>query len=137
MMPSWSSEICNSAAEHSMPRLSTPPMVPIRIGVLFGGDHPRDGERRQRFRLVVDVLDLKPDHGELVGEFLNGLVGVEMFLQPGEREFHDDRFPAGTSCSLSRLRGRVRVGVLASIVGVLMPMLTNSPPPPASGRRAA
>src|SRR6476661_4666496 len=28
MMPSWSSEICSSAAEHSMPRLSTPLMVP-------------------------------------------------------------------------------------------------------------
>ena len=28
MMPSWSSEICSSAAEHSMPRLSTPRMVP-------------------------------------------------------------------------------------------------------------
>ena len=29
MMPSWSSEICSSAAEHSMPRLSTPRMVPM------------------------------------------------------------------------------------------------------------
>src|SRR3954471_6074424 len=29
MMPSWSSESCSSAAEHSMPRLSTPRMVPI------------------------------------------------------------------------------------------------------------
>src|SRR5260221_591255 len=29
MMPSWSSEICSSASEHSMPRLSTPRMVPM------------------------------------------------------------------------------------------------------------
>src|ERR1035437_9240974 len=29
MMPSWSSESCSSASEHSMPRLSTPRMVPM------------------------------------------------------------------------------------------------------------
>ena len=63
---------------------------PVRIGMLLGGNHPRDGERRQRLGLVVDMLDLKPDHGELVGELFQRLVGVEMFLQPGEREFHDD-----------------------------------------------
>src|SRR5664280_2154580 len=56
--------------------------------MLLGGNHPRDGERRQRLRLVVDVLDLQPDHGELVGELFDGLVGVEMFLQPGQGEFH-------------------------------------------------
>ena len=61
---------------------------PIRVGVLLGGDHARDGERRQRLRLVLDVLDLKPDHGELVGELFQRLVGFEMFLQPGEGEFH-------------------------------------------------
>ena len=42
----------------------------------------------KRLRLVLDVLDLEPDHGELVGELFQRLVGVEMFLQPGEREFH-------------------------------------------------
>src|SRR5258705_2630743 len=56
--------------------------------MLLGRDHPRDRERRQRLRLVLDMLDLKPDHGELVGELFQRLVGVEMFLQPGEREFH-------------------------------------------------
>ena len=40
----------------------------------------------KRLRLVLDVLDLEPDHGELVGELFQRLVGVEMFLQPGERE---------------------------------------------------
>ena len=34
MMPSWSSEIISSAAEHSMPRLSTPRMVPT-VSVMF------------------------------------------------------------------------------------------------------
>src|SRR5438105_4958935 len=79
--------------------------------MLLGRDHPRDRERRQRLRLVLDVLDLEPDHGELAGELFQRLVGVEMFLQPGEREFHDDGF----SCPLSRLRGRVRVGALSAM----------------------
>src|SRR6266851_122725 len=129
--------------------------------MLRGRDHPRDGERRERFRLVLDILDLKSDHGELVGELFNGLVGVEMFLQPGKREFHDDRFPEDTACplspasgrggalrrmdgtvlapnavhSLSRLRGRVRVGAVASTA--VSTTFTNSILPPASGRRAA
>ena len=60
----------------------------IRIRMLLGRNHPRDRKRRQRLRLVLDVLDLEPDHGELVGELFQRLVGVEMFLQPGEREFH-------------------------------------------------
>src|SRR4029077_906909 len=34
IMPSWSSEIISSAAEHSMPRLSTPRMVPT-ASVMF------------------------------------------------------------------------------------------------------
>ena len=72
----------------------------IRIRMLLGRDHPRDRKRRQRLRLVLDVLDLEPDHGELVGELFQRLVGVEMFLQPGEREFHDNGF----SCPLARLR---------------------------------
>src|SRR5437879_4049547 len=84
--------------------------------MLLGRDHPRDGERRQRLRLVVDILDLEPDHGELVGEPFQWLVGVEMFLQPGQREFHDLCF----SCPLSRLRERVRVGVLAATAAAIV-----------------
>ena len=70
--------------------------------MLLGGDHARDGEGRERLGLVLDVLDLKPDHGELVGERFQRLVGVEMFLQPGEREFHVLSPPAsvGTSSGL-------------------------------------
>jgi hypothetical protein len=70
--------------------------------MLLGRDHPRDTERRQRLRLVLDVLDLEPDHGELVGELFQGLVGFEMFLQPGESEFHELNPPAsvGTSSGL-------------------------------------
>src|SRR3954453_10033352 len=56
--------------------------------MLLRGDHLRDGEGLQRLRLVLDVLDLEPDHGELLGQLVQRLVGVEMFLQPGESEFH-------------------------------------------------
>ena len=87
----------------------------VGIGMLLGRNHARDREWRQRLGLVLDMLDLEPDHGELVGELFQRLVGVEMFLQPGEGEFHDDCFSAGTSRSLSRLRGRARVGAFASI----------------------
>jgi hypothetical protein len=74
----------------------------VGVGMLFGRDHARDRERRQRFRLVLDVLDLKPDHGELVGELFQRLVGVEMFFQPGESELHELNPPAsvGTSSGL-------------------------------------
>ncbi|OIQ64121.1 hypothetical protein GALL_543330 [mine drainage metagenome] len=74
----------------------------IRVGVLRGGDHARDGEGRERLRLVLNVFDLKPDHGELVRESFDGLVGVEMFLQPGEGELHELNPPAsvGTSSGL-------------------------------------
>ncbi len=41
---------------------------PVGVGMLLGLDDPRDGERRKLLRLVLDVLDLEPDHGELVGE---------------------------------------------------------------------
>jgi hypothetical protein len=31
--------------------------------MLLGRDHACDGESCERFRLVLDVLDLEPDHG--------------------------------------------------------------------------
>ena len=39
-------------------------------------------------RRVVDALDLEPDERELLGQLLDRCRGVEMILQPGEREFH-------------------------------------------------
>src|SRR5262245_57332992 len=83
--------------------------------MLFGRNHPRDRERREQFCLVLDALDFEPDHGELVGEPLDGLVGVEMLLQPGESEFHGCFFSTGTVRSLPRLRGRVGVGALSAM----------------------
>ena len=39
---------------------------------------------------VGDALDLEPDHGELVDDLVERLVGVEVLLEPGEGEFHWD-----------------------------------------------
>ena len=55
----------------------------VGVRMLLGRDHARDGERRQRLRLVVDVLDLEPDHGQAIGELVERLVGLEMIFQPG------------------------------------------------------
>ncbi len=87
----------------------------IGIRMLLGRDDARNRERRQRLGLVLDMLDLKPDHGELVGQLVQRRVGLEMFLEPGEREFHDLCF----SCPLSRLRGRVRVGALSAMTAAI------------------
>src|SRR5206468_7863961 len=113
----------------------------IRVRMLLGGDYPRDGKRRESLRLVLDVLDLEPDHGELVGKLFQRLVGVEMFLQPGEREFHSFCFsrPLSRACPprprRRRTRGRVRVGALSATA--VSETFTYSIPPPTSGRRAA
>ena len=90
----------------------------IGIRMLLGRDHARDGERRQRLRLVLEFLDLEPDHGELVGELLDRLVGVEMVLQPGEGEFHLD-FPAELLLP-PPLAGEGRVGALAAMAAAMV-----------------
>ena len=61
---------------------------PVGVRMLLGGDHARDDEGRERLAVVVDGLDLKADHGQLVDDRLERRVGVEMLLQPGEGEFH-------------------------------------------------
>ncbi len=61
---------------------------PVGIGMLLRLDDTRDGERRQSLRLVLDAFDLEPDHGQLVGDFAELVIGLEVLLEPGEREFH-------------------------------------------------
>src|ERR1700694_2759191 len=104
--------------------------------MLLGRDHARDGERLELLGLVVDALDLKPDHGELVGERLNGLVGVEMLLQPGQGEFHGReprvlRLFCTTSALASLLPpplwGRARGGALSATAVWRSPLMTRVP----------
>src|SRR6185312_13447372 len=84
----------------------------IRVGVLIGRNYARDGERRQRLRFVGDAFDLEPDHGELVSELFNGLVGVEMLLQPREGELHDATL---SSAKISTRRKRSHISIMSSL----------------------
>ena len=61
---------------------------PVSIGMLFRRDHRSDHERLEQICLVLDVLDLKPDHGEPVHDLGKRGVSVEMLPQPGQGEFH-------------------------------------------------
>ena len=61
-----------------------------------------DDEGLEQRRLVLDALDLEPDHGELVDDFGQRGVGVEMLFQPGEGEFHGLNPPASVGKSSGR-----------------------------------
>ena len=74
----------------------------VRVRVLLGRDHVGDDERLQQRRLVLDVLDLEPDHGELVDDLVERRRGVEMIFQPGEGEFHALKPPASVGKSSGR-----------------------------------
>ena len=74
----------------------------IRVRVLLGGNDRGDDERLEQAGLVLDVLDLEPDHGELVDDRGERLVGVEMLLEPGQGEFHGLNPPASVGKSSGR-----------------------------------
>ena len=69
------------------------------FGMFLGRDHGRNHERLEQRRLVLDALDLEPDHGELVDDFAERSVGVEMLFEPGQREFHELNPPASVGKS--------------------------------------
>ena len=74
----------------------------VGVGMLLGGDDRGDDERLEQRRLVLDLLDLEPDHGELVDDLGSDALGVEMLLQPGKREFHGLNPPASVGKSSGR-----------------------------------
>jgi hypothetical protein len=74
----------------------------IRVRVFFCRDHRGDHERLEQAGLVLDVFHLEPDHGELVHDRGELLVGVEMLLEPGQREFHGLNPPASVGKSSGR-----------------------------------
>src|SRR5262245_24449302 len=78
--------------------------------MLLGRDHSGDGNWRQRLCLVLHVLDLEADHGELMRDGVERLAGVEVILEPGEGEFHGTSSRHAWPSPLPRLRGRVREG---------------------------
>ena len=79
---------------------------PVGIRMLLGFDDARDDERREQLGLVLDALDLEPDHGELVGEFAERPIGVEMLLEPGEGEFHHGAQGLNPPASVGKSSGR-------------------------------
>jgi hypothetical protein len=105
---------------------------PVGVRVLLGGDHIGDLVGREQFRLGFDLLDLETDHGELVDELFQRLVGVEMLLKPGEGEFHGADSAVGqlaTRAALSApppLAGEGREGVLASPIALAITVRTPS-----------
>ena len=62
------------------------------------------------FALSSTLLDLEPDHGELVDDLVERRVGVEMLLQPGQGEFHGALLRRPAACALPSLQGRAREG---------------------------
>ena len=75
---------------------------PVGVRVLLGGNDIGDDEGLEQAGLVLNAFDLEPDHGELVDDRSERLVGVEMFLQPGQSEFHGLNPPASVGKSSGR-----------------------------------
>ncbi len=74
----------------------------VGLRVFLGGEHARDLEWRQRLSRIGQLLDLKPDIGQLLGELLGRSVGVEMILEPGKGEFHAPTPPDNVGTSSAR-----------------------------------
>ncbi len=60
----------------------------VGVGVLLGFEHMAHGEGREPGCGVLDALDLEAEIGEREGDLVEARLGVEMLLEPGEREFH-------------------------------------------------
>ena len=69
--------------------------------MLLSIEDARDDVGRERF-LVVDALDLEPDHRELGHDLVERSIGVEMLLQPGQGELHALSPPASVGKSSGR-----------------------------------
>ena len=60
----------------------------VGVGMFLGRDDMGDGEILQPRAGILDRFHFETDGGELVGDRRGIRVGVEMVLQPGERELH-------------------------------------------------
>ncbi|MCY1503245.1 hypothetical protein D9M68_373650 [compost metagenome] len=60
----------------------------VGIRMLLGRDDLGDDEGLEG-GLVVDVLDLEPDHRQPRADLFQRSVGIKVVLEPGKREFHD------------------------------------------------
>ena len=60
----------------------------VGIGMARGAQHAGDPEPGQALGRVFDPLDFKPDGVELGGDRLDARLGIEVVLEPGQRELH-------------------------------------------------
>ena len=60
----------------------------VGIGVARGGQHVSNAEASQLLRRVFHALDLKADGVQPIADFRNGGGGLEVVLEPGQRELH-------------------------------------------------
>ena len=60
----------------------------VGVGVLLRLPDVGDREGRQLPGAVLHALDLEADHRELVGDLLERGLGLQVLLEPGERELH-------------------------------------------------
>ncbi|GJE72844.1 hypothetical protein CHKEEEPN_4405 [Methylorubrum podarium] len=80
-------------AAHDLERLPVPGIdladpQAVGVGVLLGGDHPRDDVGTKRGGLVLDAFDFEADPRQRFRDRVEGCLGVEVVLEPGEGEFH-------------------------------------------------
>ena len=74
----------------------------VRLRVPLGGQHPRDDERLQYLGRAGYLFNFQPDRGQL---FRNGRgvgIGIEMLLEPAQREFHAPTPPLSVGTSRKR-----------------------------------
>src|SRR3569832_65834 len=57
----------------------------------FGAQHARDAEGGELLAGIVDALDLEPDARQRLDDRIERRVGIEMLLEPAQREFHIKR----------------------------------------------
>ncbi len=78
---------------------------PVGVRVLLGRQDPGDDVGLERGGLVLDALHLQADPRERLGDGVEGSLGVEVVLEPGEGEFHDG--PSRARYRLDRRRNRI------------------------------
>ena len=99
----------------------------VGVRVLLGGHDVGHGEGGEVLCLVFNAFDLETDMGERVGDPVDGSVGVEVILEPGEGELHW-RSPFHFNCP-SPLEGE---GGSPSSVALTTRRMGGTAPPPIS-----
>ena len=75
--------------DHAVLGLDIADAQAIGIGMLPRLAHARHGEGAERLCLVLDGFDLEADTDQSTDDLVERRVGLEIILEPGEREFHE------------------------------------------------